>query len=156
MPILNGLRTLGNNTPILNSWAGDGNYWYTPEPEGHELLLRHVRVGVRQRSGARRSTRSRKKNAAAIAKAGSTGAFVTGPAAIDGILVALKRDGRLDERRRARRADGEVQERPDALGARELLEDLHTVYGRQYRVIQVQNNIPKVVGTIKAKVVPKI
>ena len=34
-----------------------------------------------------------KKNAAAIAKAGSTGAFVTGPAAIDGILVALKRTG---------------------------------------------------------------
>jgi hypothetical protein len=30
------------------------------------------------------------------------------------------------------------------------------VYGRQYRVIQVQNNVPKVVGTIKAKVVPRI
>ena len=30
VPIMNGLRTLGNNTPILNSWAGDGSYWYTP------------------------------------------------------------------------------------------------------------------------------
>ena len=29
VPIMNGLRTLGNNTPFLNSWAGDGNYWYT-------------------------------------------------------------------------------------------------------------------------------
>ena len=28
VPIINGLRTLGNNTPFLNSWAGDGNYWY--------------------------------------------------------------------------------------------------------------------------------
>ena len=27
VPILNGLRTLGNDTPFLNSWAGDGNYW---------------------------------------------------------------------------------------------------------------------------------
>ena len=34
-----------------------------------------------------------KVNKAAIAKAGSTGGFVTGPAAIDGILVALKRTG---------------------------------------------------------------
>ena len=33
---------------------------------------------------------------------------------------------------------------------------LHTVYGRTYRVIRVQNNTPKTVGVIKAKVVPKI
>jgi hypothetical protein len=33
---------------------------------------------------------------------------------------------------------------------------LHTVFGRQYRVIRVQDNVPTVVGTIKAKVVPKI
>ena len=33
VPIMNGLRTLGNNTPILNSWAGDGNYWYTQNPK---------------------------------------------------------------------------------------------------------------------------
>jgi len=25
--LLTGLRSLGNNTPILNSWAGDGTYW---------------------------------------------------------------------------------------------------------------------------------
>ena len=24
---ISGLRSLGNNTPILNSWAGDGTYW---------------------------------------------------------------------------------------------------------------------------------
>jgi hypothetical protein len=33
---------------------------------------------------------------------------------------------------------------------------LHEVYGRTYRVIAVQNNTPKVVGVIKAKVIPKI
>ena len=27
-----GLRTLGNNTPILNSWAGDGTYWLPKDP----------------------------------------------------------------------------------------------------------------------------
>ena len=26
-PFITGLRTAGNNTPILNSWAGDGTYW---------------------------------------------------------------------------------------------------------------------------------
>jgi len=28
-----GFRTLGNNTPILNSWAGDGTYWVQKSPQ---------------------------------------------------------------------------------------------------------------------------
>jgi hypothetical protein len=32
----------------------------------------------------------------------------------------------------------------------------HTVFGRRYRVIRIQDNVPKVVGTIVAKVVAKI
>ena len=46
---------------------------------------------------------------------------------------------------------------PDAVRARELLEARSTPSSAgTYRVIAVQNNTPKVVGTIKAKVVPKI
>ncbi len=30
---VSGLRTLGNNTPIFNSWAGDGNYWWPKNPK---------------------------------------------------------------------------------------------------------------------------
>ena len=33
---------------------------------------------------------------------------------------------------------------------------LHTVFGRQYRVIRIQSGKAKEVGTITAKVVPKI
>ena len=31
--LISGLRTLGNNTPILNSWAGDGTYWLPKKPQ---------------------------------------------------------------------------------------------------------------------------
>src|SRR6476620_6552208 len=31
--MISGLRTLGNNTPILNSWAGDGTYWLPANPK---------------------------------------------------------------------------------------------------------------------------
>jgi len=34
--------------------------------------------------------------------------------------------------------------------------ELHTVFGREYRVIEIQENTPKVIGKIVAKVVPKI
>ena len=33
---------------------------------------------------------------------------------------------------------------------------LHTVFGRQYRVIRIQNNRARYVGAVTAKVVPKI
>jgi hypothetical protein len=33
---------------------------------------------------------------------------------------------------------------------------LHSVFGRRYRVIKIQDNVPKLVGTIVAKVVPRI
>ena len=59
--MISGLRTLGNNTPVLNSWAGDGVYWVHEGAAGDELLLRHLRVDLRRRPGARRSTRSRRR-----------------------------------------------------------------------------------------------
>ena len=31
--LVSGLRSLGNQTPILNSWAGDGTYWVTKNPQ---------------------------------------------------------------------------------------------------------------------------
>ncbi len=33
---------------------------------------------------------------------------------------------------------------------------LHSVFGRQYRVLRIQDSKPKIIGTVTAKVVPKI
>ena len=46
---VSGFRTLGNQTPILNSWAGDGTYWVTQNPTGDQLLRRHLRLHLRRR-----------------------------------------------------------------------------------------------------------
>ena len=155
VPILNGLRTLGNNTPFLNSWAGDGNYWYTQEPK----ITNYFYVTFASAFGndpVAAVNALAKKNAAAIAKAGSTGAFVTGPAAIDGILVALKRTGGNTNGAALAAQMQKFKNVPTVSGLVSFSPTLHTVFGRAYRVISVQNNTPRVVGTIKAKVVPKI
>ena len=155
VPILNGLRTLGNSTPMLNSWAGDGNYWYTPDPK----VTNYYYVTFASAFGndpVAAVNAVAKRNAAAIAKAGSTGAFITGPAAIDGILVAMKRAGGSTNGLALAAQMEKFKNVPTLSGLVSFSKQLHTVYGRQYRVIQVQNNVPKVVGTIKAKVVPKI
>lgn len=155
VPILNGLRTLGNNTPMLNSWAGDGNYWYTPDPK----VTNYYYVTFASAFGndpVKAVNALAKRNKAAIAKAGSTGAFITGPAAIDGILVALKRAGGSTNGLALAAQMEKFKNVPTLSGKVSFSKQLHTVFGRQYRVIRVQNNVPKVVGTIKAKVVPKI
>jgi branched-chain amino acid transport system substrate-binding protein len=155
VPIMNGLRTLGNSTPILNSWAGDGNYWYTPNPKVDNYYYVTFASAFGNDPVAAVNLLA-KRNAAAIAKAGSTGAFITGPAAIDGILVALKRDGGNTSGVALAAQMEKFKNVPTLSGLVSFSKTLHTVYGRQYRVIEVQNNTPKVVGTIKAKVVPKI
>ena len=155
VPILSGLRTLGNNTPFLNSWAGDGNYWYTPDPK----VSNYYYVTFASAFGndpVKPVNALAKKNQAAIAKAGSTGGFVTGPAAIDGILVALNRTrGNTNGAALAAQME-KFRNVPTLSGLVSFSRQLHTVYGRQYRVIRVQNNTPTVIGTIKEKVVPKI
>ncbi len=155
VPILSGLRTLGNNTPFLNSWAGDGNYWYTPDPK----VTNYYYVTFASAFGddpvaAVNALRNRYEGA--IAKGGNTGAFVTGWSAIDGIALALKRTGGNTNGLALAAQMEKFKNVPTLSGLVTFSKSLHTVSGRTYRVIRVQDNVPKVVGTIKAKVVPKI
>ena len=155
VPIMTGLRTLGNNTPILNSWAGDGSYWYTPDPKiTNYYYLTFASAFGDDPDAAVNALRNRNK--AAIAKAGSTGAFVTGTATIDGLVLALKRTGGSTSGLALAAQMEKFKNVPTLSGLVSFSKQLHTVYGRKYRVIRVQNNVPKVVGTVKAKVVPKI
>jgi branched-chain amino acid transport system substrate-binding protein len=155
VPIMNGLRTLGNSTPILNSWAGDGSYWYTPDPK----ITNYYYVTFASAFGddpVKAVNAVRKRHAGPIAKAGSTGAYVTGWSAIDGIALALKRAGGNADGAALAAQMEKFKNVPTLSGSVSFSKTLHTVFGRQYRVIRVQNNVPKVVGTIKAKVIPKI
>ncbi len=155
VPIMSGLRTLGNNTPILNSWAGDGSYWYTQDPKisNYYYVTFASAFGDDPVPAVRALAR---RNAAAIAKAGSTGAYVTGPAAIDGLALALKRTGGSTNGRALAAQMEKFRKVPTLSGLVSFSKSLHVVYGRTYRVIRVQNNVPKVITIVKAKVVPKI
>jgi branched-chain amino acid transport system substrate-binding protein len=155
VPILNGLRTLRNNTPFLNSWAGDGNYWYTPNPKITNYYYVTFASAFGDDPVAAVNALAR-RNKAAIAKAGSTGGFVTGPAAIDGLMTAIRRAGGSTDGARLAAQMEKFKNVSTLSGKVSFSRQLHTVFGRQYRVIRVQNNVPKVVGSVKAKVVPRI
>ena len=75
---------------------------------------------------------------------------------IDGILVALKRTGGNTNGAALAAQMQKFKNVPTLSGLVSFSPTLHTVYGRAYRVISVQDNTPRVIRTIKAKVVPKI
>jgi hypothetical protein len=144
-----GLRTLGNNTPILNSWAGDGTYWLPSNPK----VTNYWFVTFASCFG---DDPSPAINALASQVKAGTGGFITGPSAIDGLVTAIKRAHGSTKGAALSKVMEHFKKVPTISGNISFSAKLHTVFGRRYRVIRIQDNVPKVVGTIVAKVVPKI
>jgi branched-chain amino acid transport system substrate-binding protein len=146
---VSGLRSLGNNTPILNSWAGDGNYWLPTNPK----VTNYWFVTFASCFG---DDPNPAINARAKAVKAGTGGFITGPSAIDGLATAIKRAHGSTKGAALSKAMEHFKNVPTISGNISFSAKLHTVFGRRYRVIRIQDNVPKVVGTVVAKVVPKI
>jgi branched-chain amino acid transport system substrate-binding protein len=147
--LVSGLRSLGNNTPIINSWAGDGTYWLPNNPK----VTNYWFVTFASSFG---DDPSPAVNALAKKVKAATGGFITGPSAIDGVVTAIKRAHGSTKGVVLARIMERFKNVPTISGNVSFSTRLHTVFGRRYRVIRIQNNIPKVVATIRAKVVPKI
>jgi branched-chain amino acid transport system substrate-binding protein len=146
---VSGLRSLGNRTPILNSWAGDGTYWATKSPQVTDYYaVTYASVfGDDPNAAVRRLAKQ--------VKAG-TGGFVTGAAAIDGVATAIRRAGGSTNGATLSRQLERFKKVPTLSGKVSFSSALHSVFGRQYRVIKIHNNKARVVGFVTAKVVPKI
>jgi len=144
-----GLRSLGNNTPILNSWAGDGTYWLPKEPK----VTNYWFVTFASSFG---DDPVPAVNALAKQVQAATGGFITGPSAIDGVATAIKRAHGSTRGIVLAKVMEKFRKVPTISGNVSFSPKLHTVFGRRYRVIRIQDNVPKVVGTIVAKVVAKI
>src|SRR5919198_2298381 len=147
--MVTGLRSLGNNTPILNSWAGDGVYWLPANPK----VTNYYFVTFASSFG---DDPSPAVNKLAKAVKAATGGFITRPSPVGGVVTAIQRAHRSTKGRVLAKIMEHFKNVPTISGNVSFSTKLHTVFGRRYRVIRIQNNTPKVVGTIVAKVVAKI
>jgi len=147
--MITGLRSLGNNTPVLNSWAGDGTYWLPQSPKvtNYWFLTFASSFG---------DDPSKAVNLLAKQVKAATGGFITGPSAVDGVVTAIKRSHGSTKGITLAKTMEKFRNVPTISGNVSFSKKLHTVFGRRYRIIRIQNNEPKVVGTIVAKVVAKI
>jgi branched-chain amino acid transport system substrate-binding protein len=148
VPILNGLRTLGVDTPMINSWAGDGNYWLPKDPQ----VTNYYFVTYASVFG---DDPSKVANGWAKQVKPLVGSYITGPAALDGVVTAIKRAKSTQGIALAAQME-KFKKVPTASGLVTFSPSLHAVSGRAYRVIRIQNNQPKVVASVTAKVLPKI
>ena len=151
---VSGIRSLGNKTPILNSWAGDGTYWATNNPKvTNYWCVTYASVFGDDPSSAVRAMIASLKAAGATP---GTGGFLGGADAIDGVVTAIKR-ANGSTKGSALAAQLVKFKRVPVLGGRiSFSAKLHTVYGRDYRVIQIQNNKASFKGLVRAKVIPKL
>ena len=144
-----GLRSLANRTPILNSWAGDGTYWLPKSPQ----VTEYYAVTYASAFGDDPNTAVR-----ALAKRlkAFTGGFVTGSAAIDGVATAIRRSGGSTSGARLAATMERFRNVPTLSGLVSFSPKYHSVFGRQYRVIKIQNNRARYVGAVRARVVADI
>jgi branched-chain amino acid transport system substrate-binding protein len=150
LPVLmSGLRSAGNSTPVLNSWAGDGTYWLPKSPQvtSYYFLTYASAFGNDPVPAINKLAKQIKA---------ATGGFVTGPTAIDGLVTAIRR-AKGSTRGVALAAQMEKFKKvPTISGNVSFSPGLHTVFGRKYRVMLIQDNVPKYIGEQVAHAIPKI
>jgi len=146
---VSGFRSLGNNTPIINSWAGDGTYWVPSSPK----VTNYYFVSYASVFGDDPNPALNK-----LAKQihAGTGGFVGGVSAIDGVVAAIKQAKGSTTGATLAAKMVKFHNLPTIAGTLSFSSKYHTVFGRQYRVVEINNNAGKLVGLVKAKVIPKI
>ena len=144
-----GLRSLNNQTPIMNSWAGDGTFWYPKSPPvSNYWYVTYASVFGDDPSAAVKRMITQLTN---LNQAPATGGFVTGAAAIDGVAAAIKLAKGSTNGPVLAAIMQKFKGLPTISGKVSFSPTLHSVFGRAYRVMEVQNSKPKFVQLYTTK-----
>jgi ABC-type branched-subunit amino acid transport system substrate-binding protein len=149
------LRSLGNQTPIVGPWSLDGAFWFPKNPKlaNNIWMVEYASVYGDDPNSA---VRALEQQLNASGNPPATGGFVTGAAAIDGIVAAIKQAGGSTDGAKLASIMQNFHNLPTISGDVSFSPSLHSVYGRTYRIIEVSNGKAKYVGTIKATSPAKI
>jgi branched-chain amino acid transport system substrate-binding protein len=146
-PFMTDLRTANDKTPVLNSWAGDGTYWTNSQVTNYWFVTYANAFG-------HDPSKAVNKLANAMNPHPGTGGFITGPAALDGVVLAIKRaHGSLVGSKLAAVMQ-KFHKVPTISGKVSFSKKLHSVFGRRYRVVEINNKTTTAKGTVVAKKLP--
>lgn len=150
-PFVGGLRQLGNNTPIINSWGGDGNYWWPQNPQVQNYY--YVTYGSIYGDDPKSGVNQLVKQVTTLNKGQlpATGSFVPGADLVDALVAAIR--GANGSTRGALLANQfeKFKQQPVTSGRITYSKSVHGVTGRAYRVMVVNNNDAKFLRFWKTK-----
>lgn len=135
--MVGGLRSLGNETPMICGWSCDGNYWL-PEGTNNFYLVTYASVFGDDPNDEVKELIAEME---AQEQAPGTGGFITGAAAIDAIVAAVEETGGTEGEALAEAFEG-FDGLETISGAISFSEEFHSVFGREYRVMEVQDSQP--------------
>ena len=144
-----GIRSAGNNTPIVNSWGGDGTYWNPKNPQVTEYYVDNYASSF----GDDPNPAVNKLLQALLAakQIPYTASFVLGAATIDALAAALKKTGGDTTGSKLATAFEGFRNQPTISGPITFSRTLHSVVNRPWRIMKVQNNKEKYLRMWKTK-----
>ena len=124
-----GIRSAGNNTPIINSWGGDGTYWNPKNPQVTDYYVDNYASSFGDDPNP--AVNKLLKALLAAKQIPYTASFVLGAATIDALAAALKKHGRLTQGHEARAGASRASTAlPTISGPVTFSKTLHSVVGR--------------------------
>ncbi len=149
-----GIRSAGNNTPIVNSWGGDGTYWNPKNPQVTNYY--NDNYGSSFGDDPNPAVNSLLKAVLAAKKIPYTASFVLGAATIDLLAAALKKSKGSTNGATLAGIIEHFHNQPTISGPVTFTPQLHTVQGRPWRIMRVQNNKETYVRLWKTQKVAKL
>ena len=148
------LRSEGNKTPIMNSWSGDGSYWWSKNPKvTNYYFVTYAGAVARDPDPAVRAFEAKLKAAGSPAQ---TGGFITGADAIDAIAYAIRQNGGSTNGAALAATLSKLHDFKTLGGPISFTPTFHSPTGRPFRVIEVNNNVAKVIGEHTTQKIPNI
>jgi branched-chain amino acid transport system substrate-binding protein len=133
-----GIRSAGNKTPIINSWGGDGTYWNPKKPQVTDYYVDNYASSFGDDPNP--AVNALLKALLAAKQVPYTASFVLGAATIDGLAAALRTDGGSTNGAKLATTMEHFRAVPTISGPVTFSSKLHSVTGRPWRIMKVQNN----------------
>jgi branched-chain amino acid transport system substrate-binding protein len=146
---VSGVRGGGNDTPIIGPWSIDGAFWLPKSKSvaNNIYLVTYASVYGDDPDPAVRNLIAEMKKAG---QPPATGGFVTGAAAVDGIVEAIKENNGSTEGEQLAASTEKFSGLKTVSGEVSFSPEFHTAFGREYRVIEIKDGKPRFTGTVKA------
>jgi branched-chain amino acid transport system substrate-binding protein len=133
-----GIRSAGNNTPIVNSWGGDGTYWNPKNPQVTNYYVDNYASSFGDDPNP--AVNKLLKQLLAAKKVPYTASFVLGAATIDLLANAVKKAGGSTDGAKLASIIEKFKNVPTISGPVTYTPAVHSVQGRPWRIMTVEHN----------------